>query len=815
MKAETDGYDHKIDMINPKTARVGTLLDRYYNSAVRICPLRSHLATLSWKETGGQPIHLRRARLFEKICDEIPIAIFDGELIVGAQTAYPRGVGLQLDFSPKVGFEIEEGDRRLRAEQTEGFLDDADLQTVIEDSHYWKDKAPGEVMPRQIGEIMGPLFEDVSVGLCTRSYGSNSISSPDADFAKVLRVGLAGIRSEIDSELADIQFTSTEDGTKFHLLTAARICIEVEIRLAKRYAGLAQEMATVERNPARKKELEEIATVCGHVPENPPRNFREALQSVRFILLGLYLEEGNGSGIPLRRMDQYLYPFYQADIEQGTMTREEAAELLASFWIKVAATDSITPAGIKISGAGYLNTRIVLGGVDRAGNDACNELTRMILHVAGNMKVGMPVYLRWHKGMSREIMLKAAWTNKEVGSEPAFHNDEQIIPALVADGVALEDARDYVIEGCANPFPYGSFYSTYHFMNGPKILELVMNNGRDPKTDKLIGIETGNPRQFGSINDWVRAFTTQWEYIYDIVLKGYKIGELTKMTVYSQPFASALIADCMKNGLDVNAGGVRYPQFTGDIYNKVFADVADSLMAIDKLVYKERKITINELLELCADNFEGNRGEQVRLMLVAAPKFGNDSGEPEEMYRLLNDRVSAYGRSQKGYFGYPKRDARLGGAVHSSMGRIVGALPNGRKAGIPLADGGISPCAGCDTQGPTVTLRSVAKALDYTTNRSAVLNQKMSKSMMRTVAEMDRFGDLIETFFRDYNGYQVQWNIEDKDIYLAAKENPAEYKNLIVRVGGFSAYFVELDPLLQDEIIARTEQTFAPGHAAP
>jgi pyruvate formate-lyase/glycerol dehydratase family glycyl radical enzyme len=814
MKAERDDYGRKIDMINPRTARIETLLERYYNSAVRICPLRSHLATLSWKETEGQPVHIRRARLFEKICDEIPVAIFDGELIVGAQTAYPRGVGLQLDFSPRVGFEIEEGDRRLRAEQTEGFLDDADLQTVIEDSHYWQDKAPGEIMLRQIREIMGSTFEDVSVGLCTRSYGSNSISSPDADFAKVLRLGLSGIRSEIDSELAGIQFTSTEDGTKFHLLTAARLCIDAEIRLAKRYAELARNMAAVETDTTRKKELEEIAQTCGHVPENPPRNFREALQSVRFILLGLYLEEGNGSGIPLGRMDQYLYPFYQADNEQGTMTRDEAAELLASFWIKVAATDAITPAGIKISGAGYLNTRIVLGGVDRQGNDACNELTRMILHVAGNMKVGMPVYLRWHKGMSREIMLKAAWTNKEVGSEPAFHNDEQIIPALVADGVALEDARDYVIEGCANPFPYGGFYGTYHFMNGPKILELVMNNGCDPKTDKPIGIETGDPLLFKSIDDWVRAFTKQWDYIYDIVLKGYKIGELTKMTVYSQPFTSALIADCMQKGLDVNAGGVRYPQFTGDIYNKVFADVADSLTAIDRLVYKERKIAIDELLKVCDDNFEGNRGEQVRAMLAAAPKFGNDSGEPEEMYRLLNDHVSAYGRSQKGYFGYPKRDARLGGAVHSSMGLIVGALPNGRKAGIPLADGGISPCAGCDTQGPTVTLRSVAKALDYTTNRSAVLNQKMPKSMMRTDAEMNRFVDLIETFFRDYNGYQVQWNIEDRDIYLAAKENPAEYKNLIVRVGGFSAYFVELDPLLQDEIIARTEQTFKRDHAA-
>lgn len=782
MKAEANTIDRLIDAINPKTPRIDFLLDRYYNSEVRICPARSHLATLSWKETEGQPIHLRRARLFQKICDEIPIAIFDKELIVGAQTAYPRGVGLQLDFSPKVGFEIEEGDRRLRAEQTEGFLNEEDLKTIVEDSYYWKGKAPGDVMLREIREAMGSSFEDVSIELCTRSYGSNSISSPDADFAKILRIGLSGIRSEIEERIHNIQFTSVDDGEEFLFLKAAKICIDAEIRLSKRYAGLAKQMASIEADPTRKKELENIAQACDRVPEYPPGNFWEALQSVRFILLGLYLEEGNGSGIPLGRMDQYLYPFYRADLERGTMTREEAAELLASFWIKVAATDAITPAGIKISGAGYLNTRIVLGGVDRQGNDASNELTRMILHVAGHMKVGMPVYLRWHAGMDRSIMLKAVWTNREVGSEPAFHNDEQIIPALIADGAAIEDARDYVIEGCANPFPYGSLYGTYHFMNGPKVLELVMNNGFDPRTGKLLGITTGDPRTFKSIEDWITAFQKQWDYIYDIVLKGYKIGELTKMTVYSQPFASALIADCIEKGLDMNAGGVRYPQFTGDIYNKVYADVADSLVAIKRLIYEEKRITVEELLKVCSQNFEGKEGEQTRAMLAAAPKYGNDLGEPEEMYRRLNDYVSAYGRSRKGYFGYPKRDARLGGAVHSSMGRVVGALPNGRKAGLPLADGGISPCAGCDTGGPTVTLRSVAKALDYTTNRSAVLNQKMPKGMLRTAAEMERFVDLIETFFRDLNGYQIQWNVEDREVYLAAKERPAEYKNLIVRV---------------------------------
>jgi formate C-acetyltransferase len=404
-------------------------------------------------------------------------------------------------------------------------------------------------------------------------------------------------------------------------------------------------------------------------------------------------------------------------------------------------------------------------------------------------------------------MLKAAWTNTQIGSEPAFHNDLQTIAGLVEDGASLEDARDYTIEGCANPFPFGSIYNTYHWLNGPKILELVMYNGLDPRTGKNTGLNSGNPSEFTCIEDWIHAFMKQWEFVYDIVLKGFCIGETVKMQLYSQPFASALIADCLEKGLDINEGGIRYPQFTADIYNKVFADVADSLTAINQLVYKTHMLKVEQIIDACRSNFEGSSGQAVRNMLISAPKYGNDSGEPEQIYRILNDRTGDFGRSRSGFFGYPKRDARLGGAVHSSMGRVVGALPNGRKAGLPLADGGISPSAGCDICGPTVSLRSVARAIDYSKNRSCVLNQKMPKSLLDTKDHLVLFIDLIESFFRDFNGYQVQWNIQNKETFIAAQKTPQEYKNLIVRVGGFSAYFVELDPNLQNEIISRTEQT--------
>ncbi|MFC1533298.1 pyruvate formate lyase family protein [Thermodesulfobacteriota bacterium] len=799
-------YRQDIDGIDVITPRIAALRQLYYDSEAHICPARSHLATLSWKETEGQPLHLRRAKLFGKVCDEIPVAIFDNELVVGSQTLSFRGVGLQLDFSSKVGFEIEEGDRRLRAEQSIGELTEEDLKTITEDTRYWKGRSPGDIILKEIREKMGTVFEDVSYDLCTRSYGTLSFYSPDADYDKVLRVGLKGVISEIDMELEKLDFTSVNDGKKYHFLRAAKISCEAAIRFARRYAELARDMASKEKDIQRKRELETIAEVCENVPENPARNFWEALQSVRFIHVCLYLEDGNGSGAVLGRMDQYLYPYYKSDIEQGKLTRKQAGELLASFQVKVATVEAIPPGVTKTSGSGYVDTKVVLGGVDRNGVGASNELTYLILHVAGQMVMDMPLYLRWHSGMSRELMLKAAWTNIQIGSEPAFHNDEQIIPGLVADGASLEDARDYLIHGCAHPFPAGSTYGTYHFLNGGKALELVMYKGLDPRTGKQLGIETGDPRRFTSIDDWVDAFMKQWDYMYDIIIKGCNIGELTQMLIYSQPFASAMNPDCIKNGLGVHEGGGRYPQFTSDIFNKLYADVPDSLIAIKEMVYDQKKITIEELLEACSGNFEGENQNHIRNILNSATKYGNDSGEPEKMYRLLNDHAGAFGRSRKGYFGHPKRDVKIAGAVHLAHGKVVGALPNGRKAGMPLANGGISPCAGCDTKGPTVTFRSAANALDFNSSRSAVLNQKIPKSLMKTEDHMNLFVDLMETYFKNYNGYQVQWNIEDKEAYLAAKANPSAYKNLIVRVGGFSAYFIELDPLLQDEIIARADQ---------
>ncbi len=800
-------YAEEIDGIDPCTGRIQRLRERSLQEPIHICAHRTRIATASWKETEGQPLPLRRARLFEKLCDEMPIRIFDEELIVGSQTPYLRGVGLQLDYNPKPGFELMAGDLRMRAEQSVGQLTEEDYRQISEDTRYWGGHSPGEQMLNAIHQVYGETYDD-AIYCCARSYASFTNYAAQADYDKVLKLGMRGIVEEIDARRSALTFRQPEDGEKLLFLQAMRISCEAFIRLGRRYGALAEEMAAAEPDPVRKEELLDIAGVCRRVPEHPAETYWEALQCVRFLHLALYLEDANGAGASLCRMDQYLQPIYQKELEAGTLTRARAMELLGAFWIKIAATDRLPPGYVKTMGAGYVQSRAILGGVKRDGTDACNEQTYMILHVGGSMKLDFPLFLRWHPEINRAFLRKGVWTNLNMGSEPAFHNDVNIIRGLVEDGASLEDARDYTLQGCTHPYPYGTAYGTPIFINGAKVLELTMYDGYDPKLDKQTGPHTGDPRTFETIEAWITAFTAQWEHLYSVILNATNLGQSVEMQVFSQPFVSALTADCIQNAKGVHAGGCRYNQFIGDIMNKIYADIPDSLMAIESLVYDKKLVTMDELLTACRNNFAGTRGAEIRRLAQAAPKYGNDLGRPEELYRMLNEPVTAYCLRQKNWFGLPKRDGRPGGSIHMAQGMDVGALPSGRLAGAPLSDGGISPCTGCDTRGPTCVMASVGKATDnFRRTRSAVLNQKISQDLLKTAEERDKFVALIEAYFEGYQGYQVQWNIQNRATFIDAQAHPQDHRDLIVRVGGFSAYYIELSPQLQQQIIDRTEQT--------
>ncbi len=799
-------YADEIDGIEPCTGRVARLRDRALKAPIHICAHRTRIASESWRETEGQPLHLRRAKLFAKLCDEMPLRIFDEELIVGSQTPYLRGVGLQLDYNPKPGLELMAGDRRMRAEQSTGELSEEDFQQISADTRYWSGHSPGEQMLEAIREDWGQVYDD-AIYCCARSYATFTNYAAQADYAKVLEKGIKGIIEEIDEQLLALTYRAPGDGQRRIFLKSMRIACEGFIRLGRRYGDLAEEMSQTETDSQRRAELIQIAQICRRVPEFPAETYWQALQCVRFIHLGLYLEDANGAGASLCRMDQYLQPVYQKELASGSLTRTKAIELLAAFWVKIASTDRLPPGYVKTMGAGYVQSRAILGGVKRDGSDACNEQTYMILHVGGKMKLDFPLFLRWHPEMNRAFLRKGVWTNIMMGSEPAFHNDVNIIRGLVEDGASLEDARDYTLQGCTHPYAYGTAYGTPIFINGAKVMELTMYDGYDPKLGRQTGPHTGDPRDFTGIEDWIRAYTEQWVHLYSVIIGATNLGQSVEMQVYSQPFVSALTADCIQNAKDIHEGGCRYNQFIGDIMNKVYADVPDSLMAIEYLVYDKKIVHMDELLEACRNNFAGEQGEKIRTLTRTAPKYGNNLGRPEELYRMVNEPVTQFCLGQRNWFGLPKRDGRPGGSIHMAQGIDVGALPSGRLAGAPLSDGGISPCTGCDTRGPTCVMTSVGKATnDFHSIRSAVLNQKIPRSLLSTPEAQDKFIALLETYFESYNGYQVQWNIQNRETFEAAMVHPEDYRDLIVRVGGFSAYYVELGPALQQQIIDRTEQ---------
>jgi formate C-acetyltransferase len=779
----------------------------------RVDSARSHLATESWKETEGEHIYMRRARVFARICEGMPIGIFDDELIVGNQTRYVHGCSLALDWSVEAAEELLAGMRNVaRGEAVQCIVSDDDLKIIEGDLAYWKGKTPEEILTRSIDEYFGIDYRElIAPGIATVRFGQSTPVWPHSgDYGKVLNKGLKGIIEEIEEKVKALNFAGENDSEKWFFYKAVILTLKAAITFAKRHAELARESAAEETNSARKQELGRIAEICERVPENPARNFYEAVQSLRFMHLLLNMEGAGFHDVP-GRLDQYFFPFYERDIREGKLTVQEAAEILACFWLKLNEMDCVRPGIWKVISQGEMDLNITLGGVDREGNDATNELSYLMLKVTQELKLPINVYVRVNEATPDEFLVKAIEANRAVaGGIPAFMGDKRVIANFVEDGVAIEDAREYAAYACVHQkLPHTGIHFTASAMNGPKLLELVMYNGYDPRTERKLGLETGDPRSFTSIEDWIEAYEKQFKYWFDRFHSYAKFGFQIRGQLFAFPFNSAIVYDCLDKGLDVLRGGARYNQTDGVWYCHPRANSYDGLMAIKKLVYDEKKITVDELLDACAHNFEGNeRREQIQQMLLSAPKYGNDDDEPDEIARRLSFFFSGEVRSHPNPWGYPTNQIRHGGAIHILDGSFVGATPDGRKAWRPLSDGGISPMRGADKKGPTAVLRSAAKIVDIHTERASVLNQKFSPALINTRENIMKVVSMLRTFFEDYMGNMIQYNIVSNEQLLDAKAHPEQYRDLVVRIGGYSAYFVELSPELQDEVIARTAQEF-------
>ncbi|MFW9997073.1 MAG: formate C-acetyltransferase/glycerol dehydratase family glycyl radical enzyme [Candidatus Odinarchaeota archaeon] len=774
----------KLKDMGGSTVRVKRLLRELVDAPLELCAERAVLLTESFKLTENEPsIHLRYGKALRYILENIPVNIYEDELIIGTHTSkrkgsglFPEGIGVRLDDELDV-IGYREGDPYK--------ITPGDIARLREQVFpYWKDKNI-EVHARQMLDTETEDYIDrVGFFILTEFAGTSHLT---LNHDKALKYGYQGLIELVENRKKDFDGSTGKQA----FLEGVIETLLGGIEFAKRYSKKAIELAEREKNPERKEELEILAEICQKIPESPPETFYEALQMIWFSQM-IALIESYEFAISVGRFDKLLYPFYKRDVESGDLTREKALELVEGFYIKTSAVYNCLDADVRIIFDGNpIGLNITLG-------PEVNELTRVAVEAMNNIRSRNPnVTIRINKESPDEFLLKVS-EYVRTGTMLQFMNDDVIIPAFIKRGITEEDAREYSIIGCVEPMPTGlSFGSTdAGLMNLALPLELALNNGKGRVFDEQCGPETGDPREFNTFDQLIGAFDIQLTKMIERAVKGLNIlGEVQKLHKPT-PFISAMIDDCIEKGLDVTQGGARY-NFTG-VQGVGIPSVGDSLTAVKKLVFDEKKITMDELLAGLDSDFE-NDPRLRELLINRAPKYGNDDDYADAITRTVSEMYCNGLTMHKNIRGGIFHPGAYSVSAHVVFGTFVGALPSGRIARTPLSNG-ITPCHGSDTLGPTASIKSVSK-LNHgdITNGSAYTPLFSPKG-----AKASLLAPLIRTY-ADLGGYQIQFNFIDKKILLDAQKNPDRHRGLVVRVAGYSALFTELSKATQDDIINRTE----------
>jgi formate C-acetyltransferase len=798
----------RIDSLQP-SERLLQLKDAMFSAPRVISVERAKLAMESWKETEGEDIEIRRAKLFKKVLAGVPIAIYDFDIVVGRETEHLVGAPVFVDETGDcIPGLWDEGDSLSRAMV---FQAKEEKNVLRECSRFFAGKTAPDHVKEVWYSVFGTWAQDIA-------DAKGADPTPDSGYfpgvtnravwEKVLSKGMRGLIEEAETGLKRFKEMKETDIKKLYFWQSAIIVCDAMIRYARRYAELARRKADEESNPERRNELMDIAGICEHVPENPARTFHEALQCMNFIMVGRGLE----AMYPLLvgRIDQYLRPYFEKDLREGRITLERAAELLGSaltLWgMKV-----VVPVGQtqqETHQFSYSINSINIGGVDRNGEDASNALSYLLLHMIGLIRLSSPtVLLNWNSETPRWLLLKALETNvKTKGGIPLFENSDHVVASFLNDGTPTEVARDWYGQGCVTPvLPTKIDHNGSEgkgAVNVALLLDLTLHRGVSQITGKKVGSDVGNPRDFNNFEELYEAFKKQYRFVVNRVLWLGTLAQSVELKYLRFPFNSCITGPrCMEKGQDIL---ITDADHSYGISDRAIVDTADSLTAVKKLVFDEKKLTMDELLNAIDTNFEGDRGEEIRQMCLAAPKFGNDIDEADLMVRDVGIFSGSVIMSYKNPFDVPCKISREGLSWHYFGGLGVGALPNGRKSKEPLNDGSISPMRGMDKLGPTGVIRSALKA-GFKESYASCLNQKFSGTVMQSPESREKLGILIDTFFRN-GGQHIQFNMVDTEELLDAKVHPEKHRDLVVRVGGFSAYFVMLSPEIQDDIIYRSEQ---------
>lgn len=784
------------------SSRANSLKDRLLSFTPEICYERAELITESYKETEGLPIILRRAKALENILEKMTISIQPDELIVGNHTRKPRSSPIFPEFSFAW---IEAEFERLEKRTGDVFLISDECKAKLSNVFkYWQGKTTQEYAANLMPEDAKAAQANgvFTVG----NYFFLGVGHICVDYALVLEKGFLGIKQDVKKEMELLELTNPEDLKKSQFLQAVDIVCDAAIRFAERFAGQAEKLAEVEGDSQRKTELLEIAANCRRVPANPAKTFYESLQSFWFVQLIIQLE-GNGHSISPGRFDQYMYPYYQADMKAGKLNRESALELIECLWVKFNEINKVRDESSTKAFGGYpMFQNLIVGGQTPDGRDSTNELSYLCMDATETIQMPQPsLSIRFHQATPQEFLNRAGEVAALGLGMPAIYNDHVIIPALAARGVTLEDARDYCIIGCVEPQKGGKTEGWHDaaFFSLAKCLELALNDGVDPISGLQIGVKTGTLETMVTFEDSVDAYRNQIQYFVKLLVTSNNCCDIAHGSICPLPFLSSMVQDCIGNGKSLQEGGAHY-NFTGPQGVGV-GNVGDALAALKKMVYEEGVVTRATMADALRKNWTGY--EKLRqMMLNTVPKFGNDDDYADELARLgariYCEEVEKYSNPRGGRFQaglYPV-------SANVPLGTAVGALPDGRLAGTALADG-VSPVSGRDVQGPTAAVKSVAKLDHEIASNGTLLNQKFHPTALKGENGIANLSSLVRTYF-SLGGLHVQFNVISKDMLLDAQRNPEQYRGLVVRVAGYSAFFTALDKSLQQDIIERTEHSF-------
>ncbi len=781
---------NRLDMMNSRMKEANPQLDVE----------RARLVTEAYALYSNNPPVLRRAKAFAYILDNMKPNMQPGELIVGSQTGRVRGVPVFPEFGAK--WVIDEIDLFPVRTTDPIIVDPKDKEELVSILEKWGDNT----FDVQSTELIDPyVLKAQECGVLSVGARTTGMGHISPDYPKILPTGLRGIIDRSKNMIESTPVQTPEDIKKVDFWNANIISCEAVIRFAHKFSDYAAELAEKEADAKRKAELLKISDVCSNVPENEPRDFWEAIQFAWFLQLTILIED-NGHSIALARLDQNLYPYYKKSVLDGDMAAEDAEELLAALYIKCTEVLKLRDSFDSLAFAAYpMWQQMAIGGLKRDGSDATNELTYSVFRAWDLVKTVQPTMaMRVNKNTPDELMNLALEFVQKGYAIPAFYNDDLVTKLIQNKGATVEDSRDWTVHGCVEPYVQGKSDGRPNvgYVNAAKCIELVMNNGWDPVANCEMGLKTGDPNTFTSIEDFEKALHKQIQYFVKLMCEAYtKVCAMHAIYV-PKGYASALVTDCIARGKSVEEGGALYN--SSGVFLVAMANGADSLEAIDYVVFKEKRMDANAFNQVLLENFEGN--ERLRnIILNKIPKYGNDNSEVDayanRMIREYNKEMVKYRDSRGGTY----ENCILSTSFNVLQGKTIGATPDGRLAAEPVSDNA-SPMVGRDITSPTAVIKSLASIDQTDCNNGALFNIKFSPNVIQGQQGIEILKNCIRSYFA-MNGEHIQVNVVDTKVLKDAQENPAEHGDLLVRVAGYSAYFIELDREVQNNIIERTAHT--------